>query len=60
VLGPIRIGAGARIGANAVVVQDVPAGAVAIGVPAKLVLSDYGSDGAPVSRTTAAAARALG
>jgi serine O-acetyltransferase len=30
-----RIGAHARIGANAVVVKDVPSGAVAVGVPAK-------------------------
>lgn len=36
VLGPIRIGKGARIGANAVVLQDVPAGAVAVGVPARV------------------------
>lgn len=37
VLGPISLGAGARIGANAVVVKDVPPGATAIGVPARLV-----------------------
>ena len=36
ILGPIRIGRGARIGANAVVLTDVPAGAVAVGVPAKI------------------------
>lgn len=36
VLGPIRIGRGARIGANAVVLQDVPPGAVAVGVPARI------------------------
>ena len=34
VLGPVRIGAGARIGANAVVLRNVPGGAVAVGVPA--------------------------
>jgi serine O-acetyltransferase len=34
ILGPIRIGARARIGANAVVVHDVPADAVATGIPA--------------------------
>ncbi|PVU81927.1 serine O-acetyltransferase [Cellulomonas sp. WB94] len=34
ILGPVRIGDGAQIGANAVVVKDVPAGAVAVGVPA--------------------------
>jgi len=36
VLGPVRIGRGARIGANAVVLHDVPPGAVAVGVPATL------------------------
>lgn len=36
ILGPVWIGDGARIGANAVVVKDVPAGAVAIGVPAEI------------------------
>jgi serine acetyltransferase len=34
ILGPIRIGARARIGANAVVLCDVPPDAVARGVPA--------------------------
>ncbi|MBK4218111.1 serine acetyltransferase [Paracoccus caeni] len=37
VLGPVRIGAGARIGANAVVLEDVPAGATAVGIPARIV-----------------------
>jgi serine O-acetyltransferase len=36
VLGPIRIGRGAFIGANAVVLSDVPAGAIATGIPAKI------------------------
>ncbi|GAA2523548.1 serine O-acetyltransferase EpsC [Rarobacter incanus] len=35
ILGPVWIGDGSQIGANAVVVKDVPAGTVAIGVPAK-------------------------
>ncbi len=34
ILGPITIGDGASIGANAVVVSNVPAGATAVGVPA--------------------------
>lgn len=33
----IRIGAGAKIGANAVVLGDVPAGATAVGVPARCI-----------------------
>jgi len=33
-VGPIEIGAGARVGANAVVVRDVPPGMTATGVPA--------------------------
>jgi serine O-acetyltransferase len=37
ILGPITIGAGARIGSNAVVVKEVPAGATAIGIPARIV-----------------------
>lgn len=36
VLGPITIGDDAQIGANAVVVKDVPAGAIAVGVPATI------------------------
>jgi serine O-acetyltransferase len=37
VLGPIRIGRGAHIGANAVVIKDVPEFAVAAGVPARIL-----------------------
>lgn len=36
ILGPIRIGKGAFIGANAVVLDDVPAGAVVSGIPARV------------------------
>lgn len=35
VLGPIHIGDGAKIGANAVVVRDVPANNIAVGIPAR-------------------------
>ncbi|MPV38313.1 serine O-acetyltransferase EpsC [Georgenia subflava] len=35
VLGPVRIGSDAKVGANAVVVKDVPPRAVAVGVPAR-------------------------
>jgi serine O-acetyltransferase len=37
VLGAIRVGDHAAIGANAVVLQDVPDGATAVGVPARIV-----------------------
>ena len=36
-LGPIEIGDGAKIGANSVVLSDVPAGATVVGAPAKIV-----------------------
>ncbi len=38
VLGPHVIGAGARIGANAVVLEDVPPGVTMVGIPAKMVM----------------------
>lgn len=40
VLGPITVGARARIGANAVVTRDVPDGAVMVGIPARATLVD--------------------
>lgn len=40
VLGPITVGPGARVGANAVVTKDVPEGAVMVGIPAKPTLMD--------------------
>ncbi|MFC8796715.1 serine O-acetyltransferase EpsC [Promicromonospora sp. NPDC057138] len=36
VLGPVWVGDDVQIGANAVVVKDVPAGAVAVGIPARI------------------------
>ena len=36
VLGPVQIGSGAQIGANAVVITDVPPDYVAVGIPAKI------------------------
>ena len=38
ILGPVRIGHGAVIGANAVVLHDVPDGATAVGIPARILM----------------------
>ena len=40
ILGPIQIGDRAKIGSNAVVVKDVPGGATAVGIPARILDSD--------------------
>ena len=40
VLGPIIVGEGAKIGSNAVVVKDVPPGASAVGIPARIIADD--------------------
>ena len=40
VLGPIEVGEGARVGANAVVTRDVAPGATVVGIPAKPVPVD--------------------
>lgn len=53
VLGPITIGAGARVGSDAVVVKDVPAGATAVGNPARIIENDK-------AETTAAQSAKLG
>jgi serine O-acetyltransferase len=40
VLGPVIVGARARVGANAVVTRNVPEGATMVGIPARQVLVD--------------------
>lgn len=40
ILGNIKIGNGAKIGANAVVLKDVPAGATVVGIPARVIAID--------------------
>jgi serine O-acetyltransferase len=37
ILGPIYVGSSAKIGANAVVLSDVPANATAVGIPARII-----------------------
>src|SRR5690606_5458385 len=39
VLGPLTVGKGARIGANAVVLKDVPEGVTVVGIPAQVAIS---------------------
>ncbi len=54
VLGPIEIGAGARIGSNSVVVKSVPAGATVIGIPGHII------DKSKISKDRAAIASKMG
>ncbi len=37
IIGPVRIGSDVKIGANAVVTKDIPDGATAVGIPARVV-----------------------
>lgn len=53
ILGPVRVGEGAFIGANAVVLTDVPPGAIATGIPARVQERRSGSpEAAPAARKT--------
>lgn len=49
VLGPIRVGHDSRIGANAVVVRDVPPGSVVVGVPGQVISRASRFEGTPLS-----------
>ncbi len=65
ILGPITIGANARIGANAVVVKDVPIGATAIGIAARVVpprekRDEFVAYGTPTAELPDPVARAIG
>ena len=42
VLGGFEVGDGAKIGSNAVVIKPVPAGATAVGIPARIIASKEG------------------
>jgi len=53
ILGPVKIGDNALIAANSLVISNVPAGATAIGVPAKIVPKMWSS--AQVSKASEAA-----
>lgn len=66
VLGGITVGEGAKVGANAVVVTDVPAGALMIGIPAKVASpktqpanADFAAYGLPSGALPDPVARAI-
>ena len=40
VLGPINVGANARVGSNAVVTKDVPDGATVVGIPGRIICKE--------------------
>lgn len=52
VLGAVTLGNDVRVGANAVVVDDVPAGAVVVGVPGKAVTTHASGSPAPADTQT--------
>jgi serine O-acetyltransferase len=59
VLGPVHVGDYARIGANAVVVHDVPANVTVVGIPARIigprhVVDEIATNGAPPDEKLAA------
>jgi serine O-acetyltransferase len=47
VLGGFTIGDGARVGSNAVVLKEVPAGATAVGIPARIIKAELPSSSNP-------------
>jgi len=55
VLGGFLVGDGAKIGSNAVVIKPVPAGATAVGIPARIIASTQGAsaDTTPERKFTA-------
>jgi serine O-acetyltransferase len=44
ILGPIRIGKGAKVGAGSVVVRSVPPGATVVGVPGRIAGPEHGTE----------------
>ena len=42
VLGPFTVGAGAKVGSNAVVTKAVPAGATVVGIPGRIIMKSSG------------------
>ena len=65
VLGPITVGANARVGANAVAVKDIPEGCTVVGIPARPVPSaacsadEFAAYGTPTADLPDPVARAI-
>jgi serine O-acetyltransferase len=51
VLGGFTVGDGARVGSNAVVLKEIPAGATAVGIPARVLHPDLPQASTPDSKT---------
>lgn len=60
VLGPFTVGAGAKIGSNAVVTKAVPAGATAVGIPGRVILKEPASQASEKSAKRQEMAEKLG
>ncbi len=64
ILGDITVGRGARIGANAVVLKDVPPGVAVVGIPGRVVMpkdgcSEFAAYGIPTNDLPDPVARAI-
>ncbi len=60
VLGPITLGANARIGSNAVVIKDVPDHATVVGIPGRIMARESGAEEELKKAQRAAMARKIG
>jgi serine O-acetyltransferase len=47
IIGAVKLGSGVRVGANAVVVKDVPDNVTAVGVPARYIQRKETTDSCP-------------
>jgi serine O-acetyltransferase len=59
VLGPFTVGENARVGANAVLLREVPAGATAVGIPARIIVKSAVERGEQTAARTGFAAYAV-
>lgn len=55
ILGGFTVGARARVGSNAVVLKEIPAGATAVGIPARIVRADLPASATEASKQQFAA-----